>query len=110
MGAVLTTGSSSVELSRNAKGDYAYSIKVYFSGNTTRALLAAIKRLMTGREEIEKCIAIAEADDVCVPKGIELTDKEEVQLIKPKPPERKKPAKKNADAGKKNEGEKSAGK
>ena len=49
-------GSSSIELNRTTKGEYSYSIKLYFSGNTISIMKGIVDRITSITEYLESKI------------------------------------------------------
>jgi len=59
----IITGSSSIEVSRTTKGDYSYSIKLYFSGNTISVMKGIVDRIKTITKYLESKIVEGIKDD-----------------------------------------------
>jgi len=54
-----SAGSSSLEVSRSAKGDYSYSLKLYFSGTTISAMKTVVDRMIVVKEYLEKKLNVS---------------------------------------------------
>jgi hypothetical protein len=50
----ILTGNSSIELNRTSKGQYSYSIKLYFDRIDKRTLMGIIDKVMMVKQELEE--------------------------------------------------------
>jgi hypothetical protein len=51
-------GNSSLEISRSTKGEYSYSLKLYFSGTTIAAIKTMVDRMVAGMGYLELKLGI----------------------------------------------------
>lgn len=50
---MIASGNSSVELNRTSKGEYTWSMKLYFVGNGLREIRQILKRIIAARIQLE---------------------------------------------------------
>ena len=51
-------GNSSLEISRSTKGEYSYSLKIYFSGSSVSSIKRVVDRSLTGLSYLEQKFGI----------------------------------------------------
>ena len=55
-------GNSSLEISRSTKGEYSYSLKIYFSGSSINSIKRVVDRSLTGLSYLEQKFGIGAKD------------------------------------------------
>jgi hypothetical protein len=63
MAFIESTGSSSIEISRTSKGEYSYSIKLYFTGSAMTSINRVIKNISEAKEIMEDMIIRSKVSD-----------------------------------------------
>jgi len=55
-------GNSSLEISRSTKGEYSYSLKIYFSGSSVNSIKRVVDRSLNGLSYLEQKFGIRAKD------------------------------------------------
>ena len=57
-------GNSSLEISRSTKGEYSYSLKIYFSGSSINSIKRVVDRSLTGLSYLEQKFGISSKEKI----------------------------------------------
>ena len=57
-------GNSSLEISRSTKGEYSYSLKIYFSGSSISSIKRVVDRSLTGLIYLEQKFGISSKEKI----------------------------------------------